>query len=237
MMKGRILILGASSDIGVCLIEELLKNKKLEIYAHGFLKTDVLKKFNNKKINIIKSDFAKINDKNFKKIFGKILSQKFDYFINLTGYVNKSNFLNFKIKNQIDTLKTNLILPNLILSKIVSKMVKNKFGRIVNCSSIGIKFGGGNNTYNYSLSKFASEFIPYNFKVWANKNVLINNLRIGVTKTKLHKKIGKNLKHRIKLIPIKRAAEKIEIVKFILFLLSDENSYSTCQTISISGGE
>ena len=43
MMKGRILILGASSDIGVCLIEELLKNKKLEIYAHGFLKTDVLK--------------------------------------------------------------------------------------------------------------------------------------------------------------------------------------------------
>ena len=37
------------------------------------------------------------------------------------------------------------------------------------------------------------------------KNVLINNLRIGVTKTKLHKKIGKNLKHRIKLIPIKRA--------------------------------
>ena len=48
-------------------------------------------------------------------------------------------------------------------------MIKNNFGRIVNCSSIGIKFGGGSNTYNYSLSKFASEFIPYNFKDWAKK--------------------------------------------------------------------
>ena len=48
-------------------------------------------------------------------------------------------------------------------------MLKNSFGRIVNCSSIGIKFGGGNNTYNYSLSKFASEFIPYNFKIGQKK--------------------------------------------------------------------
>lgn len=237
MVKGKILVLGGSSDIGVCLIKELLKYENLEIYAHGFQTIKVLKKLQSKKIKIIKSNFAKINDRNFKKIFGKVLNQQFDFFVNLTGYVSKSNFLNFKINNQIDTLKTNLILPNLILSKIVGKMVKNKFGRIVNCSSIGIKFGGGINTYNYSLSKYASEFIPYNFKDWANKNVLINNLRIGVTNTKLHKKIQKKLKNRVKLIPVKRAAEKIEIVKYILFLLSDENSYSTCQTISVSGGE
>ena len=116
-------------------------------------------------------------------------------------------------------------------------MIKNNFGRIVNCSSIGIKFGGGSNTYNYSLSKFASEFIPYNFKDWAKKNVLINNLRIGVTNTKLHKKIGKNIKKRVKLIPISRAAETNEIVKYILFFISKDNTYSTGQTISISGGE
>ena len=125
-----------------------------------------------------------------------MLHHKFSYFINLTGYISKSNFLNFKIDDQINTFKTNVILPNLILSKIVNNMIKNNFGRIVNCSSIGIKFGGGSNTYNYSLSKFASEFIPYNFKDWAKKNVLINNLRIGVTNTKLHKKIGKNIKKK-----------------------------------------
>ena len=237
MKKSKVLILGGSSDIGITLIKELLKNDNMEIYAHCSSNERNLKKINNTRIKIIKSNFIKINDNNFKKTFKKLLHHKFSYFINLTGYISKSNFLNFKIDDQINTFKTNVILPNLILSKIVDNMIKNNFGRIVNCSSIGIKFGGGSNTYNYSLSKFASEFIPYNFKDWAKKNVLINNLRIGVTNTKLHRKIGKNIKKRVKLIPISRAAETNEIVKYILFFLSEDNTYSTGQTISISGGE
>ena len=237
MKKSKVLILGGSSDIGITLIKELLKNDNMEIYAHCSSNERNLKKINNTRIKIIKSNFIKINDNNFKKTFNNLLNHKFSYFINLTGYISKSNFLNFKIYDQINTFKTNVILPNLILSKIVNNMIKNNFGRIVNCSSIGIKFGGGSNTYNYSLSKFASEFIPYNFKDWAKKNVLINNLRIGVTNTKLHRKIGKNIKKRVKLIPISRAAETNEIVKYILFFLSDDNTYSTGQTISISGGE
>ena len=237
MKKSKVLILGGSSDIGITLIKELLKNDNMEIYAHCSSNERNLKKINNTRIKIIKSNFIKINDNNFKKTFNKLLHNKFSYFINLTGYISKSNFLNFKIYDQINTFKTNVILPNLILSKIVNNMIKNNFGRIVNCSSIGIKFGGGSNTYNYSLSKFASEFIPYNFKDWAKKNVLINNLRIGVTNTKLHKKIGKNIKKRVKLIPISRAAETNEIVKYILFFISKDNTYSTGQTISISGGE
>ena len=237
MKKSKVLILGGSSDIGITLIKELLKNDNMEIYAHCSSNEKNLKKINNTRFKIIKSNFIKINDNNFKKTFKNLLHHKFSYFINLTGYISKSNFLNFKIDDQINTFKTNVILPNLILSKIVNNMIKNNFGRIVNCSSIGIKFGGGSNTYNYSLSKFASEFIPYNFKDWAKKNVLINNLRIGVTNTKLHRKIGKNIKKRVKLIPISRAAETNEIVKYILFFLSDDNTYSTGQTISISGGE
>ncbi len=169
MKKSKILILGGSSDIGVALIKELLKNNHMEIYAHCSSNEKYLKKINNKRIKIIKSNFIKINDKNFNKTFNKLLRHKFSYFINLTGYISKSNFLNFKIDEQIKTLKANVILPNIILSKLVNNMIKNNFGRIVNCSSIGIKFGGGSNTYNYSLSKFASEFIPYNFKDWAKK--------------------------------------------------------------------
>ena len=38
-------------------------------------------------------------------------------------------------------------------------MVKNKFGRILQTSSIGVKFGGGKNTFNYSVSKKVNEFI------------------------------------------------------------------------------
>ena len=70
-------------------------------------------------------------------------------------------------------------------------------------------------------------------------------LNIVVKTQKLRKKgkiipeISKEnfLNQRVKMIPINRAAKKIEIVKYILFLISEENSYTTGQTISISGGE
>ena len=117
-------------------------------------------------------------------------------------------------------------------------MLKKKWGRIVQTSSIGVKFGGGKNTFNYSLSKKLNEFIPSDYKDWAKNNVLINVLKIGVTNTKIHKKIlNKNIKKRINLIPINRMAEPVEIANYIEFLLSEKNSYITGEVVTISGGE
>ena len=48
-------------------------------------------------------------------------------------------------------------------------MERNKFGRIVNTSSIGVKFGGGNATFAYSLSKYLNEFIPSYIKIMFKK--------------------------------------------------------------------
>ena len=53
-------------------------------------------------------------------------------------------------------------------------MTKINFGRILNVSSIGVKYGGGEYTYNYSFSKHALEFIPSYLKKLANKNILTN---------------------------------------------------------------
>ena len=102
-----------------------------------------------------------------------------------------------------------------------------------------MKFGGGKNSFNYSLSKHCLEFIPGVHKDWAKKNVLINNLRIGVTDTKIHKRMNKKklLKKRIKQIPIGRLAEKSEISYLILNLINEKNSFMTNQTLTISGGE
>ena len=105
--------------------------------------------------------------------------------------------------------------------------------------STGIKFGGGEFAYNYNLSKQCLEFIPSTYKDWAKKNVLINNLRIGVTNTKVHKRMKKNIKmsERVKLIPINRMAEPKEISAYIVDLTTAKNSYMTGQTITVSGGE
>ena len=69
---------------------------------------------------------------------------------------------------------------------------------------------------------------------------MINNIRIGVTNTKLHSKIknkNKILKKRAKLIPMGRIGEIDEMVEYILFLISQKNSYLTNETVTVSGGE
>ena len=69
--------------------------------------------------------------------------------------------------------------------------------------------------------------------------MLINNLRIGVTNTKMHKRMKKKIKikDRIKLIPINRMAEPKEIANYIMSLTTEKNSYITGQTLAASGGE
>ena len=94
------------------------------------------------------------------------------------------------------------------------------------------------NTFAYSFSKHAVEFIPSIYKKLAKDNVFINNLRIGVTDTKIHKKDRtKNMKKRISLIPIKRMATSAEIAKYIYQLSSSENTFVTGETFTVAGGE
>ena len=141
------------------------------------------------------------------------------------------------LKSILKSLIANAILPVLIEKMAVKKMLLQKWGRILNCSSIGVKFGGGSNSYNYSLSKHCLEFIPNSYKNWAKRNVFINNIRIGVTNTKIHKRLKKNIRKRIKLIPINRMAEPKEIAAYIVNLTTENNSYTTGQTLTVSGGE
>ena len=155
------------------------------------------------------------------------------------GYIDNRGFENTNLKNILKSLTANAILPILVEKVLVKKMLTQKWGRILNCSSIGVKFGGGVNSYNYALSKHCLEFIPNSYKNWAKRNVFINNLRIGVTNTKIHKRMKKNLqiKERLKLIPINRMAEPKEIAIYIKNLTTKENSYTTGQTITVAGGE
>lgn len=232
----KILILGASSDIGTEIVKKFLNNK-WEVYGHYFSNNKPLKKFQNSNLRSIKINFLDKESEIDKKL--KILKKvKFDAFINLAGFIDNKTFENFKIEDMLRTFKVNTVVPLYILKIIIKSMIVKKFGRILLTSSIGAKFGGGKNTFNYSISKKANEFIPRNYKDWAKNNVLINSLIIGVTDTKIHKKISKkNIKKRSKLIPINRLADPKEISEYVSFLLSDKNTYITGQVLSISGGE
>ena len=238
--KKHVLILGGSSDIGIEVVKNFLQ-LKWEVTAHfhkNKKRLEILKK-SSKNLNFVQLDFRPHKYSNIEKLIIKKFSGRYDSIINLIGYVDNVGFQKTSFKNIWQSLAVNAIFPILIEKKLVKRMVSQKWGRILNCSSIGIKFGGGFNSYNYSLSKHCLEFIPGIYKSWAKRNVFINNLRIGVTNTKIHKKMKKNLnmKKRIKLIPANRMAEPKEIANYITNLTSDKNSYMTGETITVAGGE
>jgi len=239
--KKHVLILGGSSDIGTEVVENFLR-LGWNVTAHFFKnkkKLYTLKK-NSKNLNIIKFNFANYNNTNIEKLMVKKFNEKYDSIINLIGYVDNKGFENTNLNSILKSITINALMPILIEKMLVKRMLLQKWGRILNCSSIGVKFGGGINSYNYSLSKHCLEFIPSSYKNWAKKNVFINNLRIGVTNTKMHNKMKRKLKmmkKRTELIPIKRMAEPNEISTYIVSLTTDSNSYMTGQTVTVSGGE
>ena len=81
------------------------------------------------------------------------------------------------------------------------------------------------------------EFIPSSYRQWAKRNVLINTLRVGVTDTKLHHGLDKNMDERASLIPMNRMANPDEIAEFVFWLSSQKNTYITGEVLSIAGGE
>jgi len=227
----KILIIGGNSDIGLELLNHFLNDKNFLVHIHYSKK--ISKKITKKKIKLIKKDLSKIDSKNLNKYF----DGNYDIIINLVGYVSNQSFSNFSIKEVQKTILVNSLIPFMIIRNSLKNMLKNKFGRIINTSSVGVKFGGGINTFSYSLSKHLNEFMPSEIKDLSSNNILYNTVRIGVTDTKFHKKIKKkSLQKRIKLIPLKKMATTKDIARYIAYLII-ENNFITNEVINITGGE
>ena len=223
----KILILGGSSDIGVDLIGKLNSSQNIIHAQYNFNKPKIKK--NNLK-------FIKVNLKNLDNLDKKI-DHDYDIIINLVGYLEKSSFSKLSLDNFFNTLKINSLAMFLAIKFSLNNMVKKKYGRIINTSSIGVKFGGNENNFTYSISKHVNEFIPQELRMYSKYNIFYNVVRIGVTNTKIHKKISKKkLSERIKLIPVGKVAEPRDIVQFLIFLI-ENNNFITNQVIDISGGE
>ena len=235
----KVLILGASSDIGLEILKKYL-SKGYYILAHynkGNKKLFDLKRKNINRVSLYKLNLLESENKTNKFFKNKLLNDC-DVVINASAHLKEIQFEKIDLKILLETFKVNLFPSIFLTMRLGPLMSKRGWGRIVNLGSIGVKFGGGKQNLPYSLSKHALEFFPSITKDWVKNNVLVNTIRVGATNTKLHKKLpSKNLKKRSALIPMKRMAEPKEIAEYVYFVGSDENTYISNQVLSISGGE
>lgn len=118
----------------------------------------------------------------------------------------------------------------------MSASVNGIGGAIVNISSIAAKLGAPNEYIDYAMSKGAIESMTLGLaKELAVENIRVNAVRPGFIDTEIHKIPGR-LQKVTPFIPMQRAGQPSEIAGAVLWLLSEQSSYTSGAIIDIAGG-
>jgi NAD(P)-dependent dehydrogenase (short-subunit alcohol dehydrogenase family) len=114
-----------------------------------------------------------------------------------------------------------------------------KGGGIVNLSSAASKLGGAGIYVDYAASKGAIDSFTVGLALEvAGEGIRVNAVRPGVIDTEIHASTGDagRVARLAPQLPIPRAGTAEEVARAVLWLLSDESSYSTGTTVTVSGG-
>jgi NAD(P)-dependent dehydrogenase (short-subunit alcohol dehydrogenase family) len=114
-----------------------------------------------------------------------------------------------------------------------------KGGAIVNVSSVAAKLGSPDEYVDYAAAKAAIDTFTIGLsKEVAQEGIRVNAVRPGVVYTDIHASGGEpNRVERVKeYVPMRRGGQPEEIARAILWLLSEEASYSTGAILDVSGG-
>lgn len=218
-MKTRnVLITGGSRGIGKAIIKQL----KSEGY---------------KIINPNSRELDLSDDSSVKSFIKKNKNLNIDILINNAG-INHPQWINeLEDENLEKTLRINLISPVKLIKAFVPNMIKGKWGRIINISSIfGVVARG--KQVPYVSSKHGLNGVTKTLALELGQyNILVNSVCPGYTNTDLVKKNHpKKIAELVKDIPLGRLAEPEEIANLVSFLVSPKNSYITGSVIVIDGG-
>ena len=117
------------------------------------------------------------------------------------------------------------------------QMMKQKYGRIVNITSIAGIVGNAGQT-NYSAAKAGIiGFTKAMAKEYASKNIAVNAVAPGYIPTELTNVLPDNIKEGIvKFVAMQRFGTCEEVADAVAFLASDRASYITGQTLAVDGG-
>ena len=156
---------------------------------------------------------------------------------NNAGITKDQLFLRMKDEDWDDVIETNLNGLFRVTKAFIKPMVKNKFGRVINISSVAGLMGNSGQV-NYSSSKSAMVGFSRSLaKELGSRNITSNVVAPGFIETDMTTFLNDDEKVEVsKNIPMKRFGTVQDVAKCIVFLASDEANYITGQIISVDGG-
>lgn len=160
-----------------------------------------------------------------------------DLLVNNAGITKDNLVLRMTHEDFKDVLDINLT-GTFNMCKLVSKvMMKQKYGRIINMSSV-VGLHGNVGQANYSASKGGVVALTKSLaKEFASRNILVNAIAPGFIDTDMTKVLKDAVKEEIlKQIPLNKMGETEDIANLVVFLASDNAKYITGQVIEVDGG-
>ena len=237
-MKRKVLITGATGGIGYSLAESFLKENYFVILS-GRNKTKLNKLLKSSKNNIDFYECDLSNSNKLEYVAREILNKykNVEVLVNNAGINQDSLFLRMNIEKWDNVLNVNL-RSNFILTNILLKnMIKNKYGRIINITSVVCHTGNFGQS-NYTASK--SGIIGMSKSVAqevAKRNITVNCISPGFIETQMTDSLTEAQKEAIlSNIPMAKYGSPNDVANCATFLASEKASYITGQTIHVNGG-
>lgn len=236
-MKKNALITGGTGAIGRSIVETLSKRFNLILVSRNEKKLKEIASNYESVINYYCCDLSDLKD--IEVLIEKIKNAavNVDVLVNNAGINDDSLFLRMNIEKWESVIKTNLTANFHLTSQISKLMIKQKWGRIINITSV-VGHTGNLGQANYCASKAGVIGMSKSIAIeLAKRNITVNCISPGFIKSNMTDLLTDSQKDNIlKKIPLETIGSPNDVAYCVAFLASDESRYITGETIHVNGG-
>jgi 3-oxoacyl-[acyl-carrier protein] reductase len=157
--------------------------------------------------------------------------------VNNAGITRDNLIMRMKEEEFDQVIATNLKGVFNCVKAVTRPMMKQRFGRIINISSV-VGVLGNPGQANYVAAKAGViGLTKATARELSSRGITVNAVAPGFIETDMTDKLSAEMReHMLKQIPLERLGQPEEIAKVVRFLASEDASYMTGQTLHVDGG-
>jgi 3-oxoacyl-[acyl-carrier protein] reductase len=239
-LSGRVAVVtGASQGIGrACALKLAARGATVALVARNQQKLDeVAHAIGGTSVRAFPADVE--NEDQIKTTFKQIISAvgKIDILVNNAGITRDQLLMRMKRADWDAVLNTNLTSAYLCSQQAISSMLRQRWGRIINITSIFGQMGQAGQA-NYAASKAGLIGLTMAIaREVGSRNITCNAVAPGFIETAMTAELSAELKESaLKMIPLGRVGSAEEVANCVAFLASDEAAYITGHVLNVNGG-